>query len=59
MMVLLVYCFKDVDYSSAGFYVPYFVCVAVSGIIHILFRNSMASIIGSTVLFMVLSRLWA
>ena len=59
MMVLLVYCFKDVDYSSAGFYVPYFVCVAVSGIMHILFRNSMASIIGSTVLFMVLSRLWS
>ncbi|WP_407400131.1 AzlC family ABC transporter permease [Treponema sp.] len=58
MMVLLVYCFKDVDYSSAALCVPYFVCVATVGIIHVIFRNSMASIIGSTVLFMLLSRLW-
>lgn len=59
MMVLLVYCFKDVDYSAAGTCVPYFACVTASGIIHVLFRNSMASIIGSTVIYMVLMRIVA
>lgn len=59
MMVLLVYCFKDVDCSAAGVYVPYFACVVASGIIHVLFRNSMASIIGSTVSYMILTRLMA
>lgn len=57
MMVLLVYCFKDVDFTSAATCAPYFICVAVSGVLHVIFRNSMASIIGSTVLFMVLTRL--
>ncbi|MBQ0039244.1 MAG: AzlD domain-containing protein [Treponema sp.] len=59
MMVLLVYCFKDVDCSAVGVYVPYFACVVASGIIHVLFRNSMASIIGSTVSYMILTRLMA
>ena len=59
MMVLLVYCFKDVDFSSASACAPYFICVAVAGVLHVFFRNSMASIIDSTVLYMVLSRLWS
>lgn len=59
MMVLLVYCFKDVDYSNSAMAVPYFACVAVAALIHVKFRNSMASIIGSTVMYMVLTRFFA
>ena len=58
MAVLLVYCFKDVDYSRCAAVVPYFSCVFVAAVLHGIFRNSMASILGSTVLFMLLSRLW-
>ncbi len=59
MAVLLVYCFKDVDYSRCAAVVPYFSCVVVAAAVHVSFRNSMASILGSTVLFMLLSRLWS
>lgn len=57
MAVLLVYCFKDVDYSRCAAVVPYFSCVFVAAVLHGIFRNSMASILGSTILYMVLSRL--
>lgn len=58
MTILLVYCFKDVDFSSASACGIYFASTFAAGIIHLIFRNSLASIGGSTLLYMVLSRIF-
>ncbi|MBO4404551.1 MAG: AzlD domain-containing protein [Treponema sp.] len=57
MAILLVYCFKDVEFSHSPFGAPYIICTVFCAAVHLLFNNSMLSIVGSTVLFMVLSRI--
>lgn len=58
MTVLLVYCFKDADYSSGATYIPYFACAVLAALIQIKSRNSMASILGSTIPYMILMRIF-
>ena len=55
--VLVVYCFKDVNFSSTQDFLPYVISCVVVVILHLSFKNSMISILGSTILFMILSRL--
>ena len=55
--VLIVYCFKDVDFTSISLTAPYLIAAASVVILHLLFDNSLISIFGGTILFMVLSRL--
>ena len=57
MAILLVYCFKDVDFSHSPFGAPYVICTLFCAAVHLIFNNPLLSIVGSTVLFMVLSRL--
>jgi branched-subunit amino acid transport protein AzlD len=57
MAVLVIYCFKDVNFSSAELSLPYFICAAMTVTLHLLFKNSMVSIFTSTVAFMILSRI--
>lgn len=56
MAILLVYCFKDVQFQEWPFGAPYIICTVLCAVFHIAFHNSMLSIVGSTVLFMILSR---
>jgi len=54
--VLIVYCFKDVNFTSFSISAPYFIACGFVVLMHLLFRNSLLSIGGGTVLFMILSR---
>lgn len=57
MAILVVYCFKDVEYTTAPYGIPYFICVAAAAVLHLVFKNSMVSILGITLFYMILSRL--
>lgn len=54
--VLLVYCFKDLDFIERPFGAPNFIALAAVVLLHLWKKNSMVSIFGGTILFMVLSR---
>lgn len=55
--VLIVYCLKDIQFTSAPFGAPYFIAIAVTIVLHLWLKNSMVSIFGSTIVFMILSRI--
>ncbi len=55
--VLIVYCFKDVSFCSVNMSVPYVAAAACVCALHLVFDNSLVSIGGGTVIFMILSRL--
>ncbi len=57
MAILIVYCFKDVNFTSSPFGAPYVICTVLCAVLHLVFKNSMLSILGSTVCFMILSRI--
>lgn len=54
--VLLVYCFKDLNFSVRPFGAPNLIALAAVLLLHVWKRNSMISIFGGTILFMILSR---
>lgn len=54
--VLLVYCFKDLDFIERPFGAPNFIALAAVILLHLWKKNSMVSIFGGTIFFMVLSR---
>lgn len=57
MAVLLIYCFKDVNFTTGSFGLPEIIGLAVTVFLHLWRNNSMLSIFGGTILYMVLIRL--
>ena len=57
MAILVVYCFKDIQFGTSPYGMPYYIALAVTIALHLLFKNPMISIFGGTALFMVLSHL--
>lgn len=57
MAVLVVYCLKDINFSAKPFGLAEIVALTFTVIIHLWKKNSMISIFGGTIIFMVLSRL--
>ena len=57
MAVLVVYCFKDVHFESAGSVVPFAAGVVSTAVLQLTLKNTMVSIFSSTALYMILSRL--
>ncbi len=55
--VLLVYCLKDIQFTASPYGLPHSIAIAFVALIHLWKKNSMLSIFGGTILFMVLSRL--
>ncbi len=55
--ILVVYSFKDVSLVLFPWGIPNFAGVIAAVLLHIIFKNSMVSIFGSTTLFMILQRL--
>lgn len=54
MAILLVYCLKDVEFTSSPFGIPHLVALAVTVVTYLWKNNSMISIFGGTILFMIL-----
>lgn len=59
MAMLLVYCLKDVTFSSAAGWLPTLAAVAFTAALHLWKRQMMLSIAGGTALYMLLIRLIA
>ena len=54
MAILVIYCFKDINYTSAPYGIPYFICTVLTAVLHLTTKNSMVSILGTTVIYMIL-----
>ncbi len=54
---LLFYCLKDMNFSAASGFVPSAVSIAVCIGLHIWKKNSLISIFGSTILYMILLKI--
>lgn len=54
MAILLVYCFKDVNFTSHPFGLPQIIALAVTVVSYLWKSNSMISIFGGTIVFMIL-----
>ena len=54
---LIVYCLKDIDYAARPWGAPQFIAIAATVGLHLWKKNSMLSIFGGTILFIVLSKL--
>ena len=57
MAVLVVYCFKDVEFASRPWGLPSIIALGATALLHLWKRNAMISIFGGTLLYMALSRL--
>ncbi len=57
MGMLVVYCLKDLSFASAPGFLPQLIACAVVVVLHVWKRNTLVSIIGGTVCYMVLVQL--
>ena len=55
--ILVVYCFKDIEFTSRPWGLPSVIALGATAILHVWKRNAMVSIFGGTLLYMALSRL--
>ena len=53
--ILLVYCFKDINFALFPYGLPAFAGLAFALVVNLLVKNSMVSIFGATALYMILS----
>lgn len=56
MGMLVVYCLKDVEFSAYPFATPELLGILITAILHIVFKNSMISIFGGTIVYMMLTQ---
>lgn len=54
---LLIYSLKDISFTQANAFLPQLIALAVTVILHLIKKNSMLSIFGGTIIYMVLIRL--
>lgn len=54
MATLVMYCLKGISFSSAAGFAPMLIASAVTALLHLSKRNTMLSIFGGTVCYMVL-----
>lgn len=57
MGMLIVYCLKDVSFLRAPFALPELIAIAVVALLHIWRRNTLVSILGGTICYMLLVQL--
>ncbi|MCR5318646.1 MAG: AzlD domain-containing protein [Treponema sp.] len=53
--ILLVYCFKDINFTIFPYGLPAFAGLAFAVLVNLAVKNSMVSIFGATALYMILS----
>ncbi|MEE1153928.1 MAG: AzlD domain-containing protein [Acutalibacteraceae bacterium] len=54
MGMLIVYCFKDVSFFQAPFGLPQIIAIIIVAVLHIWKRNTLLSIVGGTISYMLL-----
>ena len=58
MGMLVVYCLKDVNFTSASGYLPEAVACLLVGVLYIRKRNTLISIVAGTICYMVMVQMW-
>jgi branched-subunit amino acid transport protein AzlD len=58
MAILVVYCLKDVQLSTAPYGLPHFLALTATVILHLWKKNALISICGGTILFMILNHIF-
>lgn len=56
MVVLVIYCLKDIDLKTAPFGLCELIGVAATAVLHIFIKNPLVSILGGTITYMALIR---
>lgn len=54
---LIVYCLKDTNFAAKPWGAPQFIAITATVALHLWKKNSMLSIFGGTILFMILNKL--
>lgn len=54
MTTLIVYCIKNISFAAASNWLPYFIGIAVTALLHLWRSNALLSIAGGTAIYMVL-----
>lgn len=54
MVILVLYCLKEVEWASVPYGIPELFCIIVAAFLHIWMSNPLISIFGSTILYMVI-----
>ena len=57
MAMLVVYCLKGISFSAPGSFLPELLCTALVVLLHVWKRNTLLSIAGGTVAYMLLVQL--
>lgn len=57
MAILLIYCLKDVNFTARPFGLPQLIALLVTVVSYLWKGNSMVSIFGGTIIFMLLQKL--
>lgn len=57
MGMLVVYCFKGISFATAPFGLPEIIAGAAVVLLHLLKRNTLVSIVGGTLIYMILVQL--
>lgn len=57
MAILVVYCLRDLQFTTAPYSIPSIIALAVTVVLHLWRHNPLISIFGGTILYMVLSRI--
>ena len=57
MGMLVVYCLKGISFSSVGTFLPELLCTALVVVLHVWKRNTLLSIAGCTIAYMLLVQL--
>ncbi len=52
--ILIVYTLKDVQFSTYPYGAPYFIAMLIAVFLHLFVKNSMVSVFGSTIVYMIL-----
>lgn len=54
--ILVIFCYKELDFSSAPAFVPQLIAGAATALLHLWKRSTILSIAGGTILYMILIR---
>jgi branched-subunit amino acid transport protein AzlD len=56
MLILVVYCLKDINWASMPFGIPEIICIIITSVLHFWKGNSILSIFSGTILYMLLTQ---
>ena len=57
MIMLIVYCLRNISFSSTGTFLPELICIAIVVLLHLWRHNTILSIVAGTVCYMLLVQL--